>query len=221
LLKLGAINEVKNGKTLFWQDVWLGDTTLQIQFKNLYDIFSDPNCTVADCFSEGEWQVSFRGSFSDKDQQDWLSLSNILNNFNLEGRNRMILFGHCFLTDGGVKSRIAKVIWGCQNSNENQVLSMANYQRQIASSAGLKAARLPGWKENVNCILRGKPETINHIFFKCYLATLGWCIFRVMFNWEDIPKSTKDFWESWMHDRFLSRNVHVRFCRLSMGVMEC
>jgi hypothetical protein len=52
---MGAIYKVKKGnKVSFWDDVWIGDTPLKIQFPDLYRFCDDPNVLVEDCYYEDE-----------------------------------------------------------------------------------------------------------------------------------------------------------------------
>jgi hypothetical protein len=43
----------------FWEDSWLGDTTLPTQYSSVYDIVRTKNVTVADILSQGLLTIKF------------------------------------------------------------------------------------------------------------------------------------------------------------------
>lgn len=45
---------------------------------------SDPQCTVAECFDEGEWIVDFERALSSQEFDRWLNLQEHLQNFHLD-----------------------------------------------------------------------------------------------------------------------------------------
>lgn len=59
--------EVGNGTYIrFWKDKWLGNSTLQVAFPNLFTIVQDPNAVIA-AYREGvNWDLKFR-----RDMHDW------------------------------------------------------------------------------------------------------------------------------------------------------
>lgn len=55
----GSVVEVVNGmQTRFWQDCWLGECPLKIQFHSLYQISSNPDIEVAKVDDDGQWIYS-------------------------------------------------------------------------------------------------------------------------------------------------------------------
>jgi hypothetical protein len=51
---MGGAVEVNNGKdTLFWEDVWLGEVPLKMNFSQIYSYCADKQCTVSDCWERG------------------------------------------------------------------------------------------------------------------------------------------------------------------------
>jgi hypothetical protein len=51
---MGGAVEVNNGKdTLFWEDVWLGEVPLKMNFPQIYSYCADKQCTVSDCWERG------------------------------------------------------------------------------------------------------------------------------------------------------------------------
>jgi hypothetical protein len=67
LFKWGAVYKVHNGEKIsFWEDVWLGDVPLKIQFPTLFSFCEYHLVSVADSYDEGEWSIDLRRVLMDK-----------------------------------------------------------------------------------------------------------------------------------------------------------
>jgi len=61
LFKWGAIYQVKDGKkTLFWKDIWKGDSPIKSHFPELYQMCTYPRASVADYWDGEDWLIPFR-----------------------------------------------------------------------------------------------------------------------------------------------------------------
>ena len=49
-----------------------------------------------------------------------------------------------------------------------------------------------GWKGDKHCVLCGKDETIDHLFFSCSVARLIWNLVRCAFDLKHIPRDLND-----------------------------
>ena len=59
---------MNNGhNTLFWEDVWLGDTPFKLTFPKLYGMCSKSDALVADYWLEGVWDIRFKRSLGELD----------------------------------------------------------------------------------------------------------------------------------------------------------
>jgi hypothetical protein len=86
LFKWGAIFQVRNGKhDKFWKDCWAKEVPLSISHENLYKSVRDPNCCVFDCWDEDGWDMDFRRTLSAQEYNDWLELTNALDEFRPDG----------------------------------------------------------------------------------------------------------------------------------------
>jgi hypothetical protein len=56
----------------------------QIYYEELYRMVRDTDCTVVDCWEEGEWQIEFRKALSLREFELWKELLEDLNEVNLE-----------------------------------------------------------------------------------------------------------------------------------------
>ena len=75
----GATFSLGNGKSiLFWEDVWIGDTPLRLEFPRLYDYCYNKTSLVSDCWVDGEWRIDFRRSLDPSDLTQWDHLLRVL-----------------------------------------------------------------------------------------------------------------------------------------------
>jgi len=52
MVSLGRVVKVKSGaQTCFWEDVWLGDSALKIQFPTLFHFYSDKDLSVEEAYA--------------------------------------------------------------------------------------------------------------------------------------------------------------------------
>jgi hypothetical protein len=71
---MGSFN-LQDGKVIrFWKDIWLGATTLKVQYPNLYNIVRRKSATVAKIFSSRPLNVSFRRNLVAQNLQSWQHL---------------------------------------------------------------------------------------------------------------------------------------------------
>lgn len=78
LFHLGVVQQIGNGEAVFfWKDVWLGSCPLKIRYGRLFNITSNPDITVADCFVDGVWNITFIRQFG-REEDMWKGLKNDL-----------------------------------------------------------------------------------------------------------------------------------------------
>jgi hypothetical protein len=67
--------------TSFWNNAWIGETALKIQFPTILNICSIPNITVAEAFNSADWQIQYRRGLiiAEVNQPEdlWETISNI------------------------------------------------------------------------------------------------------------------------------------------------
>jgi len=76
---------VLNGEsTLFWEDVWLGEIPLRLEFPKLFQFCSKQGTTISEFWENGEWNITFRRSFGAAEIADWESLMGKLQEVSLQ-----------------------------------------------------------------------------------------------------------------------------------------
>jgi hypothetical protein len=70
-------------KTRFWEDTWLGDTTLATQYPSLYNIARTKHVLVAEVLSNVPLNIIFHRTLTGEKWNSWVSLLRRLININL------------------------------------------------------------------------------------------------------------------------------------------
>ena len=79
-------------KTRFWEDTWLGTTSLAHQYPSLYNIVNHKNVTVAHVLAHNPLNIGFRRVLSGNKWTAWLHLCQRLMMVHLsEGPDRFVL----------------------------------------------------------------------------------------------------------------------------------
>jgi hypothetical protein len=72
VLSLGSF-VIKDGTNVrFWDDTWIRDKPLKIQYPNLYNIAREPHATIAKIMATSPLNVSFRRALVDNNLKNWL-----------------------------------------------------------------------------------------------------------------------------------------------------
>lgn len=108
-----------------------------------------------------------------------------------------------FLTNRGVTSRIAGIIWKSKVPLKIKFFlwQMVNDKLQVAGNQIKKA-----WKGDSKCCLCSCFESVDHVFFQCHLAKFVWSVIRDIFHLRSVPNTLNDFTSSW-----LLRKGHLPF----------
>ena len=55
-----------------------------------------------------------------------------------------------------------------------------------------------GWKGEKKCVLCGKDESIDHLFFSCSAASFLWSLVRCVCGFKTVPSNVKDCFGEWI-----------------------
>jgi hypothetical protein len=70
--KMGFMWQIVDGKTIhFWEDNWLGASSLAIQYFKLYKLLNEQNKTVAELWDGSNVKCTFRRTFDDTLENMW------------------------------------------------------------------------------------------------------------------------------------------------------
>jgi hypothetical protein len=139
-----------------------------------------PHCSVSECWDEEDWDMEFRRSLSVQEYNSWLDLTislqgckpegeaNDIVSWALEPRNHFSTKSlYRFLTDRGMPSRVAGLIWKCKIPLKIKFFLWQVFHNKLQVAGNLVKR---GCKGDLGCCLRGCTESIDHLFFHCHLA---------------------------------------------------
>lgn len=161
-----------------------------------------PLCSVADCWDGEHWGMEFKRCLSVEEYNSWLNLLDMLKDcaltdnkadrvlWNLDMKNQFSTKSlYRFCTDRGVHSKVAGHLWKSKVPLKIKffLCQVLNNKLQVAENLVKKR-----WKGGISCCLCGEIESIDHIFFDCHLAKLGWGIIKEVFSLTDYPRSMEE-----------------------------
>lgn len=187
LFCLGAKHRVHNGSsTRFWLDWWLGSGPLRARFPNLFSIATDPECSVGKSRALGDWDISFRRTFSLQEQVEWDNLLRELHHVVLtEGRDEFTWTlepSGRFSTKSlylklceGSPMRHYAVIWKIAAPLKIRIFLWQLTRKRLPTRLLIQRRQGPS---SGRCALCDAQEDVNHIFFECTLARFMWSVVR-------------------------------------------
>ena len=100
-----------------------------------------------------------------------------------------------FITFGGVIDRQAKKVWKNKMPLKLRVFVWQALHNRLQTGVVLKKMK---WKGDDKCPLCNKPETVDHIFFQCVLASFVWACFKEALGWDRVPSSLGEVFSEWI-----------------------
>ena len=97
--RIGFRWKIGDGKKVkFWEDNWLGNSSLAIQFWDLYVIVNEKNSTIADLWDGNELKCTFRRTVSPTLSRKWLEVVQLASTIELTGGEDNLIWQ--FTSDG-------------------------------------------------------------------------------------------------------------------------
>jgi hypothetical protein len=167
----------------------------------------EPNCFVADCCDEENWELDFKRTLSLQEYNRWLELKESLGDISLSNNADSVFWAleknkvystkslYRFLSRSGVTSRVAGFIWKSRLPLKIKFFlwQIFNNKLQVAKSLVKRV-----WHGSSRCCLCTCLEDINHIMFTCHLARLVWGMLQDIYCLQNILKSLRDFSSFWL-----------------------
>jgi hypothetical protein len=167
---VGATYNAKKGdKIMFWEDVWLGNTPLKLQFPSLYNFSKDPEALVEDYYDSNGWDINFRRTLTVEEAEQRSALFEKLQEVCLEpsasdevnwaldkSKSFTTKSLYRFISHGGVCVADSRSIW------------RTKLPLKIRSSCGnslLTALKKREWRGSIHCCLcGGKRNNRSYLF---------------------------------------------------------
>ena len=213
---------IKDGSEIrFWEDQWLGNTTLREQYPALYNIVlgRHKSDTLAKVMENSPPNVTFRRDLVGPRLASWNELLQRLSVVNLmEGTDEFRWNLHVngkFSVDSMYKALIQPdlpvdnnhKIWKMRIPLKNKIFAWYLRRGVILTKDNLAKRN---WHGSKKCVFCHKDETIKHLFFECRFASSIWSIIQIGSNLFP-PLSVANIFGNWLNgvDNRLKRLIRV------------
>uniref|UniRef100_A0A8I6YB20 Reverse transcriptase zinc-binding domain-containing protein n=1 Tax=Hordeum vulgare subsp. vulgare TaxID=112509 RepID=A0A8I6YB20_HORVV len=182
---------IGNGEsTRFWEDNWLGDEPLALQYPQLYNIAQRRQTIVAAVLRETPLNIQFRRSLIGNRWVRWLHLVRRLMDVSLSDDPDMIVWKLTSNDTFSVKSMYDHVIdsalipksshiWNVKVPLKLKIFLWFVHKGVVLTKDNLAKRN---WKGNRRCIFCETYETIKHLFLDCPMAKILWRSIHIAFN---------------------------------------
>jgi hypothetical protein len=190
--KLGYRWKIGNGRKIkFWEDNWLGSSSLAVQFWELYVIVNEKASTVADLWDVVQLAstIVFSG---EEDELIWMFSSN--GTYNSQSLYRVINFRgitpvHVPRTWSlHIPPRVQSFLWLLFN---NKVLIFFPTRDNLGKRQQVN---------DVTCLFCNEVESSQHLFFDCVVARRMWCETSIIVG-RQIGKSFDEIGVCWLSEK--------------------
>jgi hypothetical protein len=199
--------KVGNGSdTRFWEDIWLGDTSLAQQYPALYNIVQRKNVLVATVLAQNPLNIAFRRAFNENKWNQWINLCQRLMMVQLTNTPDKFVWK---LTDSGtfsVKSMyldlmnghtpfLCKYLWKLKIPLKiKKIMWFLNNKVLLTKDNLVKR----NWHGCTKCCFCNEPETINHLFLSCPFAKIVWRMIYFTFGIHP-PANITNMFGNWLN----------------------
>ena len=182
---------VGNGMTTrFWEDTWLGETPLALQYPSLYNIVQCKEDYVATVLNSVPLNIQFRRSLVGERWNAWLHLVRRLMDVQLSDQADTISWKlttngvfsvksmYLDLIDSGPLSRSLH-IWKIKVPLRIKIFMWFIHKGVILTKDNLLKRN---WVGSSRCCFCDQNESSKHLFLQCPLAKLLWRSIHIAFN---------------------------------------
>jgi hypothetical protein len=220
--------KIGNGaQTRFWEDVWLGETSLANQYPSLYNIVHYKNVSVAHVLAHTPLNIGFRRVLSGNTWAVWLQLCEKLMSVQLTQETDRFVWK---LTTTGlftVKSMykdlmndhtpyLRKYLWKIKFLLKIKIFMWFLSNKVLLTKDNL-AKRM--WTGCTKCVFCGEQETVEHLFISCTFAKLLWCTVHFTFGICS-PTYVTNMFGNWLNgvDRQSKAMIHIGVSALCWAI---
>ena len=213
--------------TRFWEDTWLGETPLALQYPTLYRIVHRRDALVATIMQGTPLNIQLRRVLVGNRWEAWLHLVRRLMEVQLHHQPDQLCWK---LTRSGqftVKSMYIDVInssvipsskhvWKVKVPSKIKVFMWFVHKQVILTKDNLVKRN---WTGSTRCSFCDRDETIKHLFFECPLAKNLWRSVQIAFNITP-PSSVGSLFGTWLDgiESVTARHIRVGVCALLWAI---
>lgn len=184
----------------------MDDHALMDDYLRLYNLCFDHNITVAEVLNMGWQGFRFRRTLHGETLELWRSLKDRCEDIKMGvGRDRVewTLTGDKNFSTKSLYRKLVtdeytypqKFLWKVKIPAKIKVFLWLVNKRSILTKDSLIKR---GWVGSNLCVMCGREETIDHLFFTCTTASLLWSILKCSFNLKSIPNNFEECFGGWV-----------------------
>jgi hypothetical protein len=214
----------------FWEDIWMGDTSLAAQYPSLYNIVQHKNVTVAHVLAQSPLDIRFRRHLAGHKWTSWLHLCQRLMAVQLNDELDRFIWK---LTPSGlfsVKSMyedlmneptpfLRKYLWKLKIPLKIKIFMWFLNNKVLLTKDNLVKRK---WKGCSKCVFCGEQETVEHLFISCSFARLIWRTVDFAFGLPP-PANVTNMFGNWLNgvNRQLKGQIRIGVSALCWSIWRC
>jgi hypothetical protein len=192
--KMGYFWKVGNGRKIgFWEDNWLGSSSLAIQFWPIYRIINEHGKTIAELWDGHNLRCTFRRNVNETLYNSWLELVELVSTIQLSGEEDEMVCK--FSSKGtyssqslykvinfrGIKQVHVSPVWGIKVPPRVHMFLWPLIHNRTLTRVNLAQHRKV---DDVPCLFCDQEETCQHLFFDCAVASRCWIVISELFGFQ-------------------------------------
>ena len=220
-----------NGEQVrFWEDIWLGSTSLQNAYPSLYAVASNKLSSVAEVLGAVPINLPFRRTLVGQRRTDWFHLIEKLMRVTLvdepdKFRWSLTLNGvftvKSYYEDllNGHTRYLRKYLWKLKIPLKIKIFLWFLNRKELLTKDNLVKRR---WIGCMKCVFCDADESAEHLFIKCTFARDIWRLVHFTFNIYP-PHSITNMFGSWLNgiDKASKARIRIGVAAILWAIWNC
>jgi len=224
--RLGFRWKIGNGrKVRFWEDNWLGSSSLAIQFWKLYTLVNEKGCVVADVWNGSDLICTFNRIVDEQIYNMWLEVVNLASTIEYSDEEDTPIW--MFNSDGlyssqslykiinfrGVIPVHVSAVWSIKAPPRIHFFLWLLMHNKVLTRDNLSKKRKV---EDAACLFCCEPESVQHLFSECVVAKQMWQIISGLLDCE-VGKNLDSIGVMWLSNKRFC--VHNMICAAGLWAL--
>lgn len=182
--KMGYRWKIGDGRMIkFWEDNWLGNSSLAIQYWDLYVLVNEKNKTVHYLWDGSDLRCTFRRTVSDSLYRKWEEVVQLATTITLGDEQDEMIWSfndrgvyssqslYKVINNRGVKPVHLPAIWNLKIPPRTHFFLWLLTKNKVLTRDNVAKRKSV---EDDKCMFCNKKETVVHLFFECVVAKQLW-----------------------------------------------
>ena len=214
--QFGTFSVRDGSQVRFWEDTWLGNNSLMVQYPSLYQIVRHKFVTIKQVLGQENPDISFRMALLGHRLAVWNELLTRLEDIQLSGEPDIFRWNLHQNGKFSVKSMYDAMVH-CDVPVDNRKLWKLKIPLRVKIflwflNKGVILTRdnlaRRNWHGSKTCVFCQHDESIKHLFFECKFARAVWAIVQVASNLYP-PRSARNMFGNWLRGIDKQFSAHI------------